>query len=192
MSSTRRPPGTTAAGTAPAPAAHLDSVVLREEEPRRAGLLEQVESGATITFFLVMFGTLLLGVLYRYVLDDPLVWTVGVSTAAYVWIITLGAGLANWDDDHIQVDLLYQRYPPEVQTLARIIGNLLIIVPFAIAVPGTLAYLRFVHPVNVTGTPIPQSFAFAGMLIFLVVTVLHRGRLLVGDLRSLRRGGGGR
>lgn len=190
--STRRPAGTTAAEAAPAPAAHLDSVVLREEEPRRAGLLEQVESGVTIVFFLVMFGTLLLGVLYRYVLDDPLVWTMGVATAAYVWIITLGAGLANWDDDHIQVDLLYERYPSGVQTLARIVGNLLIVVPFAIAVPGTVAYLRFVHPVDVTGTSIPQSFAFAGMLVFLVVTVLHRGRLLLQDLRSLRRRGGAR
>lgn len=151
--------------------------------PSRPSIVQRVEESVTIAFFCVMFLTVLAAVFFRFVVNDPLVWTTGVATAAYIWVLTVGAGLSNRDDDHIQFDLLYETFPPRGQLAARILGNLLIIVPFAIAIPGALDFLEFAAFDSIPGTFIHFNWAYGGLLVLLVATILHRGRLLAADLR---------
>ena len=154
--------------------------------PRRKRFAERIEEGVSGLMFLLMFLTLTVGVFWRYVLDDPLLWTVNLGTIAFIWTVMVANGLPNWDDEHIQFDLVYNRMPPALQRWARIASNALIIVTFAIAIPGSISYLRFVRGNEVTGLGLTFDYAFGGILVFLVLTVLHRGRLLVRDLRSGR------
>lgn len=143
------------------------------------------EETVTIGFFLIMFVTVLAAVFFRYVLGTPLVWTTGVATAAFIWVLTVGAGLSNRADDHIQFDLIYEYFPPLGKLLARVVGNLLIIVPFALIVPGTLNFLDTVAADRISGTPIHFNWVYGAMLVFLFATILHRGTLLARDLRLL-------
>ena len=170
----------------------LPGLGLSEGEPRRSGWAERVELGVSGAFFALMFVTLVVGVFWRYVLDDPLLWTVNLGTIAFLWVTLVGSGLPNWDDSHIQFDLVYEKLPPVGRLWSRIAGNLLIVVTFSMAIPGTVDYLRFLHRDKVTGLNLTFDWAFGAVLVFFVATVLHRGRLLLIDLRSLRaRGGGG-
>ena len=163
----------------------LDVLIAEALGPQRPkGAVERIEEGVTVAFFLVMFATIVIGVFWRYVLDSPLIWTVNVATVAFIWVIMVGSGLANRDDEHIQFDLLYMRMPIGARRWARVLGNLLIIVPFAIAIPHTIDYLRFVRGNKVTGVNLTFDWAYGCVLIFLVATILHRGRLLLSDLRS--------
>jgi TRAP-type C4-dicarboxylate transport system permease small subunit len=152
---------------------------------RRIGLIERIEESVTIGFFLITFTVVLLGVVSRYVFNDPIVWTIGVATASYIWVLSVGAGLSNRDDDHIQFDLIYDYFSTNGKLWARILGNLLIIVPFALAIPGTLTFLEFVAPDRIGGTSISYFWAYAAMLVLLIATILHRGRLLSTDLKTV-------
>lgn len=154
-------------------------------EQQRTSILQRIEETVTIGFFLVMFVTVLAAVIFRFVFNSPLVWTTGVATAAYIWVLTVGSGLSNRDDDHIQFDLVYEHMPPLGKLLARIAGNLLIIVPFTVAIPGTVEFLKFVAFDQIPGTFIHFNWAYGGILVLLVATVLHRGRLFALDLRTL-------
>lgn len=162
--------------------------------PRRKPLVERVEESVTIAFFLLMFVTLVIGVFWRYVLNAPLIWTVNLGTLAFIWVVMIGSGLPNWDDSHIQFDLVYDRMSRRWQRWSRIVGNLIVIIPFAVAIPGTIHYLAFVRDDKVTGLPLNFMVGYGCVLVFLVATVLHRGRLLVRDLRggSGDDGGGSR
>lgn len=162
----------------------LEAVDPDAPEPRRKRLAEHVEEIVSGGFFLLMLITLTVGVFWRYVLDDPLLWTVNIGTVAFMWTIFVSNGLPNWDDDHIQFDLLYNRMPPRVQRWARIVSNLIVVVTFAIAIPAAITYLWSQRDRKVTGAPLTFEYAFGGILVFLVATVLHRGRLLVRDLRG--------
>lgn len=158
--------------------------------PSRRGRIERLEEFATATFFTVMFATLLAGVFWRYVLNRPLVWTVGVSTLGFIWAALVGSGLCDRDDGHVQFDLVYNRFSERTQTICRMVGNGIIVVTFALVVPGTLSYLQFVHRQRVVGLPLRFSWAYAVVLLFLLSTILHRGKLLWVDVRGLlgRRG----
>ena len=156
-------------------------------EPRPKRRVERVEEIVSGVFFMIMFLTLVVGVFWRYVLNDPLLWTVNLGTVAFIWTVMVSNGLPNWDDDHIQFDLLYQRMPPAVQRWARIVSNAIIVVTFGIAVPGAISYLRFVRGNKVTGLGLTFDYAFGGILVFFIGTALHRGRVLVKDIRSRPR-----
>jgi len=93
--------------------------------------------------------------------------------------------LPNWGDEHIQFDLLYKRLSSRWQRVARMAGNLLLVVTFALPIPATWDYLVFVTDDSVTGLPLNFGVAFAVILWFLVATVLHRGRLLFKDVRAI-------
>lgn len=151
---------------------------------RRKGVVERVEEGVSIAFFVAMFVTVIVGIFWRYVLDTPLIWTVNAATIAFIWVIMIGSGPPNRDNEHIQFDLVYKRRSPATRRVLRIVGNLLIIVPFAVAIPHTIDYLRFVRGNKVTGLDLTFDWAYGGVLIFLVATIAHRGRLLLADLRG--------
>ena len=157
------------------------------DTPRTTTRVERVEEVAAMVFFTVMFASILIGVFWRYVLDDPLIWTVNAAAVAFIWTVLIAAGLPNWADEHIQFDLLYRRMSPRWQRISRMAGNLLLVVTFALPIPATWDYLAFIGADSVTGLPLKFNLAFAVVLWFLVSTVVHRGRLLARDLRDIAR-----
>ena len=157
------------------------------DAPRTTNRVEKVEEILSMAFFTVMFVAVLAGVFWRYVLDDPLIWTANLAIIAFICSVLIGAGLPNWADEHIQFDLLYKRLSPRWQRVARMAGNILLVVTFALPIPATWDYLMFITADSVTGLPLNFGVAFAVILWFLVATVFHRGRLLLKDVREIAR-----
>jgi TRAP-type C4-dicarboxylate transport system permease small subunit len=157
------------------------------DEPRSTTRVERIEEIAAMVFFTIMFASILVGVFWRYVLNDPLIWTVNAAAVAFIWSVLIAAGLPNWTDEHIQFDLLYRRMSPRWQRVSRMLGNLLLVVTFALPIPATWDYLAFIGADSVTGLPLKFNLAFAVVLWFLVATVVHRGRLLLKDVRDIAR-----
>ena len=164
-----------------------DSLEWPGDAPRSLTRVERVEEVVAMAAFTVMFAAILVGVFWRYVLNDPLIWTVNAAAVAFIWTVLIAAGLPNWADEHIQFDLLYRRMSPRWKRLSRMIGNLLLVVIFALPIPATWDYLAFIAPDSVTGLPLTFDLAFAVVIWFLVATVFHRGRLLFIDMRDIAR-----
>jgi TRAP-type C4-dicarboxylate transport system permease small subunit len=61
---------------------------------------------------LVMIGSLLLGVFYRYVLGDALVWSNEVAALAFTWTVFLFASALVRSGGHVRVTLLVNALPP--------------------------------------------------------------------------------
>ncbi|MHA7925148.1 MAG: TRAP transporter small permease [Marinobacter sp.] len=61
---------------------------------------------------LVMIGSLLLGVFYRYVLGDALVWSDEVAALAFTWTVFLFASALVRSGGHVRVTLLVNALPP--------------------------------------------------------------------------------
>jgi TRAP-type C4-dicarboxylate transport system permease small subunit len=165
--------------------------VLRGADPedsrwgRWACCLRRIEEVSTGVLFLGMFFTIVVGVAFRMLLNTPLVWTVAVSTLAFIGVVTIGSLPLNRDDGHISFDIVYLMLPGTAQLTARLVSDVLIIVPFAVAIVPTARYLAFLHDEIVPGVGIPFSIAYSPFLIFLVGTVLHRSSRAIRELRQL-------
>ena len=68
---------------------------------------------------LVMVGSLLLGVFYRYVLGDSLVWSDEVASLAFNWTMFLFASALVREGGHVRVTLLVDALPPLVSELVE-------------------------------------------------------------------------
>lgn len=152
---------------------------------RLSTALRLFEEMTTAVFFLTMFVTIIAGIAFRMVFDTPLVWTVGVSTLAFIGVVLIGSIPLNRDEGHIAFDLVYERTLPVAQVGARLFSDLLIIVPFAMAIGPTIRYLSFLHDERVPGIGLPFSVAFSPFLIFLVGSVLHRLVRMFREIRGL-------
>ena len=60
-------------------------------------------------------------VLWRYVLNDSLVWTEEASRYLFVWMTFIGAALAVKEGTHIQVTALVDSLPANVQRWLRVL-----------------------------------------------------------------------
>lgn len=72
-------------------------------------------AGAIIALIMVI--SLLLGVFYRYVLDDSLVWSNEIASLCFTWTIFLFASALVRDHAHVRVTLLIDALPPLVTEL---------------------------------------------------------------------------
>jgi TRAP-type C4-dicarboxylate transport system permease small subunit len=142
--------------------------------------LSEVTAGS---FFVAMIVIVLLGIVWRYVLNNPLVWSINLATICFIWSVLIGAPLSDVEDTHLQFDLLYDALPDSIQLGLRLFGNLLILAAFGALIPGTVRYLQFVGDRAISGAPwLTFRWAFSCFLIFIVLAIIQRSRLLLRDL----------
>lgn len=66
-----------------------------------------------------------IGVFWRYVLHNPLPWPNELGMFLLLWLAFLGASLANKDDGHYKISILYNALPEKVQRVTNILNDLL-------------------------------------------------------------------
>jgi len=75
-------------------------------------LIEDVSAG---TFFFTGITLIFYGVIMRYVFNDPKAWVEEVVRYVIIWGVFLGFAVALRNNQHIQVDLLYDKLPPTLR-----------------------------------------------------------------------------
>ncbi|MEO4054331.1 TRAP transporter small permease [Solibacillus sp. CAU 1738] len=74
-----------------------------------------VEEIAAGIFFVSGIGLIFYGVVMRYIFNSPLAWVEEVARYSIIWGTFLGFGLALKHNQHIQVDILYDRLSKPLQ-----------------------------------------------------------------------------
>ena len=89
---------------------------------------------------LILFGIVLnfANVIGRYVFAAPIAWAEEVMIFGMIWIIFLGAVLAERDNEHLKIDLLPPMLPPPVRKLHDFL-----VAAIVIAVVGFCAWQSF-------------------------------------------------
>jgi len=84
-------------------------------------LLEDILTGI---FFISGLGLIFYGVVLRYVFKDPKPWVEEISMYCVLWGILFGLSIALRNNQHITIDLVYDRLPPLLQRAVDIFANL--------------------------------------------------------------------
>jgi TRAP-type C4-dicarboxylate transport system permease small subunit len=146
-----------------------------------------VEVHLPIVVFVMLFLAFLTNVFCRYIIKNPQNWTFELSVNAFVVVGLLGACTAYRREDHVVFDLLYTRLDSKGQNILRIISSVVVIVFFAIALPGSVRYLVRL-PAVTSIMRIPLRFIFLPYPILLMSMILRSANRLVLDIRAFRNG----
>lgn len=88
-------------------------------------MIESLEDWISGLFIVGGLGILFIQVIMRYILDLPTTWHDEVARYLIVWGVLLGSAVAIRDNQHIQVDILYQFFPKSLQKWVNLFAHLI-------------------------------------------------------------------
>lgn len=133
---------------------------------RKARVLEagirRIENVISVIGMVMLMALMLLGasdVVGRYVFNHPITGAVEISEVLMGMVVFLAWGYTMARREHISVDILFNHYPPRVQTIASFVMLLLTLVLFSLIVwqAGTKAMLDWEQGRLLKMIPIPVA-----------------------------------
>jgi len=135
-------------------------------------------------FLVILMSVLVVDVLWqvfsRYLLDSPSSFTDELAGYLLIWVGVLGAAYVAGKKEHLAIDILIQKSPPERQRkLQFLIHSLILLFALSVMVIGgsSLVYTRFVLQVKSAALQLPLGYVYivlplSGMII-IYYEILH-------------------
>lgn len=135
-------------------------------------------------FLVFLMSVLVLDVLWqvfsRYLLSSPSSFTDELAGFLLIWVGMLGAAYVAGRKEHLAIDILIQKSPPDRQRLlVYIIRSLVFLFALSVMVTGgvILMYTRFVLQVKSAALQLPLGYVYSVLpisgLIIMFYEVLH-------------------
>jgi TRAP-type C4-dicarboxylate transport system, small permease component len=125
--------------------------------------------------FAVIFVAFMIGILSRYILRVPVVWTYEISILAYMWTTFFGASYAFKKNEHVVFGLVYDGLGDGAKRCLRILYNLL--AAFFMGLFFYPATMSILSKTAKTGSLLwPQKYVFlpfAFMLFAVTLRAIH-------------------
>jgi TRAP-type C4-dicarboxylate transport system permease small subunit len=146
----------------------------------------------------IMFLAFLLQIVFRYLLNFPVGWTSELTIIAWLWGVLWGAAFVVSEREEVRFDLLYGALGARTRRIAGISTGVAIVALYAVSLPATLDYVRFMKVERTAYLKIRFDHLFSIYVLFVVAVIaryvfilarLFRGRDLTGaDLPAARSG----
>ena len=135
--------------------------------------LKHVAAWLAAAGFAVMFAAFIVQIFSRYVLNDPTAWTQEVTLICYVWVVFWCAAFLLEDRDQITFDMLTIAMPVPVRRWLAIACAILVGVAFAIVLPETIDWIRFMRFEKSPVLGLRYDWLYSIFILFCCVVVLR-------------------
>lgn len=146
-------------------------------------LRDIVEVCIPIVSFCIMFIVFVAQIFSRYVLRAPLAWAYEVTVSCYLWLVVLGACLAQRERAHVVFTLITDKLPLRWEAFCTFLGNLLIVVAFSWSFLPSVDFVAFMGRQKTSVLRIGLNIVYAPYIPFLAFTILYMLRDIVLDFK---------
>lgn len=146
-------------------------------------LRDIVEVCIPIVSFCIMFIVFVAQIFSRYVLRAPLAWAYEVTVSCYLWLVVLGACLAQRERAHVVFTLITDKMSLRWEAFCTFLGNLLIVVAFTWSFLPSVDFVAFMGRQKTSVLRIGLNIVYAPYIPFLAFTILYMLRDLVRDFK---------
>lgn len=127
-----------------------------------------------------MTGATVLGVFFRYILEDALPWPEEFSRYAMIWVGMVGSGLVIRYGGHVAIDLLYRNLRGYAALAVRILIKLLVLIFLVIILYYGVDMTKRVERQTAAALRISMSIPYLAVPVGAVLMIYH---LIVLTLR---------
>lgn len=138
--------------------------------------------------FLIMFVVFILQIFFRYIMNDPLTWTVELTLVCFCWIVTLGACFAARKKSHVMFTLIYDSMGHVKKHICSIAGNVIIISAFLIMLFPSYEFVSFMNFQSTSVLKINMTLVFFPFLVLLIDVIVYQTIELIESIVSIKRG----
>jgi TRAP-type C4-dicarboxylate transport system permease small subunit len=132
----------------------------------------------------VMFAAFLLQIVFRYLLNFPVGWTSELSIVAWLWGVLWGAAFVVKEREEVRFDILYGAMSFRARRFAGIVTGIAIVALYALSLPATLDYVRFMKVERTAYLKIRFDHLFSIYVLFLVAVIVRYVWILSRWLRG--------
>ena len=139
-----------------------------------------------VASFIIMFAVILIGVIFRYVINYPLTWSMELTVVGFVWTVVLGACFTMRQRTHIKFSLIYDKLKPRPAAVFRLLGNLIIVVVFLSLVLASWKFSLFMGYQKTAVFRIPLTYVYLPFVYFLCSISGYTITEIIEDIKVLR------
>ena len=151
-------------------------------------LVDIIEVYVPVATFSVLFISFMTQIVARYFFK-PLLWPEELSLMCFVWTALLGGLYAKRDNSHVAFSMLYDSVKSSSQALMRVVGDILQLFAFLIALVPSWNYVSFMAYKKSDVLLIPMNIVYFPFMVFLLDMIVRLIIDLVNDFKSYRKGG---
>jgi len=130
----------------------------------------KISESISAAMLAALFVAFILQIFSRYVLNDPIAWTVEVCLTIWVWLVFWSNSFVVKHDEHITFDLLYLAVKPNIRRVFALIASSAIMLGIAFSIYPTWDWIDFLRIKKSTILYIPMRTVFSIYLIFMAAT----------------------
>jgi len=120
-----------------------------------------------------MFFCFMVQIVFRYLLNLPLGWTIEYVAIAWLWGILFGYAFVIHDEDIIRFDLLYTAVPVTLQRVMDVVTGLTCAGILAWSLPKAYEYVTFMEIERTAYMRIPFDLVFSIYIPFVIAVVIR-------------------
>ncbi|MEJ2136354.1 MAG: TRAP transporter small permease [Desulfofustis sp.] len=135
------------------------------------GWLRAAAEGVVAAMLAAMFLTFVLQVFSRYVINQPIGWTLEVCLTLWLWLVFWGCAFVVRHEEHVTFDVLYNSVRPGTRRLFALLGSAAIVVGLGYSFYPTWDFIDFLKIKKSAILKIPMRTIFSIYVIFLVSAI---------------------
>lgn len=119
------------------------------------------------------FVIFILQIVSRYVIRDPLGWTLEACLLCWLWLVFWSGAFNLRDQDHVRFNVLSEAVGPRTRRIFAIISAFAIIVALAASLPATADFVSFMAIEKTSLLKLRFDYVFAIYLVFAVAIIVR-------------------
>jgi tripartite ATP-independent transporter DctM subunit len=140
-------------------------------------IVQTIAAGLVVIEIVILFA----GVIWRYVLDSPLVWVEELAGILFLWLVSLGAVIALSRGEHMRMTVIVSRLGQRAQRLMRRFAAVVVaLVAAGLLIPG-ISYAMQQQAILTPVLQIPGSWEIGGQIVALALLFYVAIRRLFED-----------
>lgn len=144
----------------------------------------RIATALSAAMFAALFLTFVAQIFWRYVLNNPLVWTLEVAGLLFVTVSLFTAATQMPFRDHVALDLLVEAVPRRLGGLLRALSLIVFGVVMLLSVPDTVRVLEWMYGERTFALRLNLGHLFVLMIAFVLIYALRAFWEAWGHLRS--------
>lgn len=150
-------------------------------------LLNALELHGSSLFLFTLFITMLLQVIFRYLLKKPSPELFEITQYSFPWGVLLGAACAQRYRDHIRFNILYNKFPKKARLVIDVIFDMAVVVLFAFSMRTVLHQTFWYSMLRSEVLDIPWTYLVFCLPLFLVLVIIHNLVHIYHAIREIAR-----
>ncbi|AEH87219.1 TRAP transporter small permease [Mesorhizobium opportunistum] len=137
--------------------------------------LQARADNVAVALLTAMFVAFILQIVTRYVINEPLGWTLEVCLTTWLWLVFWSSAFVLTERDHVTFDLFYLIASRRVQRVLALISAAAIVAGFLAALPATFDYITFYKIKKSATLRIRLDIVFSVYGLFAVAVIIRYG-----------------